>query len=992
MQRLPLLLVLVLYTFAALAQPAAYFQQEVNFRIDVQLNDSLHSLSAFEEIEYLNNSPDTLTFIWFHIWPNAYSDHPTAFWKQKLVNFEARKYFHHKENHGYIDSLDFKVEGKTAQWEYHPEHVDICKLSLASPLPPGEKITITTPFFVKIPPSDYSRLGHSGQSYQITQWYPKPAVYDQHGWHPMPYLDMGEFYSEFGRFEVNITLPAEYVVGATGNLQTKSEIDWLNRKAEEPIHIDNKTGNLYFQSSREGNKTIQYVQTDIHDFAWFANKSYQVKKSEVVLPHSGRKVTTWAMFTAYEADLWKEATKYINDAVYYYSLWNGDYPYSNCTAVEGALSAGAGMEYPTITIIGTAGDHFSLEEVIMHEVGHNWFYGMWGFNERDYPFLDEGLNTANQLRYVKTKYPDKKMYQTVLGNATEAAEKFEVATQTYADMFELAWRLTETVNLNQAINSASEDFHMVNYGFIAYQKAAHAWHYLRNYLGEKEFDRIMQVFYDEWKFKHPYPEDVEAVFERESGKDLDWFFRDVVGTTKYIDYKVKRAKDGRVLIKNKGEVASPFQLSVSDSSQGKWMEGFKGKKWFDIDFADDAKIFLDPTKSTLDVNRRNNVLDKSQLFPRVKPFKFQMVGTADNPEKSYLFFIPVVGLNGLNGLMPGMAFYNSFIPQKRFQFLAMPMFGTKNQHFAGIFTTRYLARNNVTYQLRLKQFGFCHESNTIEAKSYGRFSGLINYRVHRNKAKGTWTDFTISYVKLSDVYELGEFLNFDISHSHRDKLNPYSFHLGIELAEEFTKFSMEGKMRVNYGKHHRGFDMRIYAGYVDYPTTKMSNIYGLSLAGRGGYADYQASYLFMDRSSGDESNPGLTARQALISDGGFVSYFPDVFASRIVSTLNLKSSLPGLGGLKLFLNLGVQRDQQLEATVFLKDEGIEVPDFDGLQYETGFELSLIPDIFAIYFPVYVSEDIRDVNEAMTDNYWQKIRFTLKLNMAGRTGRVSDYLY
>ena len=131
--------------------------------------------------------------------------------------------FNDPELRGYIDSLDFKVEGNQVQWDLLPGFPDICKIILNTPLKPGDTIYITTPFHVKIPEGVTSRLGHIGESYQISQWYPKPAVYDKSGWHQMPYLDQGEFFSEFGSFDVSITLPANYVVGATGNLQNEEE-------------------------------------------------------------------------------------------------------------------------------------------------------------------------------------------------------------------------------------------------------------------------------------------------------------------------------------------------------------------------------------------------------------------------------------------------------------------------------------------------------------------------------------------------------------------------------------------------------------------------------------------------------------------------------------------------------------------------------------------------------------------------------------------------
>jgi hypothetical protein len=214
-----ILILLLLSSLGAKAQN--YFQQEVNYKIDVKLDDENHTVSAYETIEYKNNSAEELDYILFHIWPNAYKNNNTALAKQKFDGVGKYYLFSYESQQGYIDSLNFKVNGNAVKWEFDSEHIDICKLFLNEPLKPGEKITISTPFYIKIPKGNSSRFGHMDQAYCFTQWYPKPAVYDKYGWHAFPYLDMGEFYSEFGSFDVSITLPENYVVAATGNLQTE---------------------------------------------------------------------------------------------------------------------------------------------------------------------------------------------------------------------------------------------------------------------------------------------------------------------------------------------------------------------------------------------------------------------------------------------------------------------------------------------------------------------------------------------------------------------------------------------------------------------------------------------------------------------------------------------------------------------------------------------------------------------------------------------------
>ena len=329
--------------FPFISEGQEYFQQRTDYKIQVRLNDSLHQLSAFENIIYTNNSPDTLSFIYFHLWPNAYKNNSTPLAVQLLRSGQTKFYYAPVSDYGYIDSLDFKVNDKPLKWNFLKDTIDICIIELNEKLLPGRSINISTPFRVKIPGEAFSRLGRYGQSYQVTQWYPKPAVYDPLGWHKMPYLNEGEFYSEYGSFDVSITLPENYTVAATGVLQNKEELDRLNEIASETAEIkyfDKK--NNGFPKSSENFKTIRFVQDSIHDFAWFADKRFHVLKGNVVLPESKKTVTTWVYFSNIEGNLWRDAVPYVNNAVFYYSRWLGEYPYSNCTAVESALGAGGG--------------------------------------------------------------------------------------------------------------------------------------------------------------------------------------------------------------------------------------------------------------------------------------------------------------------------------------------------------------------------------------------------------------------------------------------------------------------------------------------------------------------------------------------------------------------------------------------------------------------------------------------------------------------------
>ncbi|MEO7765819.1 MAG: M1 family metallopeptidase, partial [Ferruginibacter sp.] len=499
----------------------SYWQQQVDFKIDVVLNDKENTLEGFVKMDYYNNSPDTLYYIWFHIWPNAYKNDRTAFSDQLLENGRTDFYFSNADKRGYINRLDFKVNDVVARTVDHPRHQDIIKVVLQTPLVPKSHIRVQTPFHVQLP-FNFSRGGHVGQSYQITQWFPKPAVYDRKGWHPMPYLDQGEFYSEFGNYEVQVTLPKNYIVAATGVLQDEPEKSWLNQRVKKPVICsdcnDKKKQQIdssEIPSSREI-KTIHFKQDNIHDFAWFADKRFIVYHDTLQLTN-GKIINVYSYHLPKTTDknYWAKSIQFIKNSVLTRSKWLGQYPYDVVSVAEAVMGFSGGMEYPTITSISPVDDEAALESVIEHEVGHNWNYGILATNERDHPWMDEGINTYYDNRYKAT--------ESYSGKALTINPTF-FTKRIPNDLAPTAFKAMASVKKDQPIETVSENFSEVNYGVVAYYKTGQWMKYMENTLGTQMFDSCMHEYYRRWKFKHPYPEDFKTLMEEVSGTNLDGEF------------------------------------------------------------------------------------------------------------------------------------------------------------------------------------------------------------------------------------------------------------------------------------------------------------------------------------------------------------------------------------------------------------------------------------------------------------------------------------
>jgi hypothetical protein len=514
-----------------------YWQQEVNYTIQASLNDAVHAVKGNITMEYINHSPDALNFIWIHLWPNAYKNKTTALYKQIAADKDGKARLKTFTEWGYIDSLDFKVNGTTAKTEPSPNHIDVVKLILPAPLASGGKITIATPFYTKLP-NYFSRMGHSDNYYMVTQWYPKPAVYDKEGWHPIPYLDQGEFYSEFGSFDVKITLPSAYVVAATGNLQTPAELeaykksgmanrrmlDSVTAKNDDTAGLSQAIGNLTLTKPatllNNGSKTLHYTESRIHDFAWFACKDFLIQYDTLGL--NGNVIDVFAFHHPESSKQWYNSSHFIKDAVRHYSGYLGDYAYKTVKALEGPKNqSSGGMEYPTVTLI-TSPDatQESLDAVITHEVGHNWLYGMLASNERDHAWMDEGINTYFQFRYEAEKYRS----NTIFGNDIPAEIRKLSMEDFQATIYNV---INKNIPMDDPIEMTSEKFSSKEtYGLIVYLKTAMWMYIMESAAGKQELDRAMRVYFSEWKFKHPYPSDLKAVLQREiPSKNFDAIFK-----------------------------------------------------------------------------------------------------------------------------------------------------------------------------------------------------------------------------------------------------------------------------------------------------------------------------------------------------------------------------------------------------------------------------------------------------------------------------------
>ncbi|MCF8252938.1 MAG: M1 family metallopeptidase [Bacteroidia bacterium] len=1023
MQKILVSLLITFVTFPLFSQTLpkklnqANWQQKVDYKIDLSLNDQNHSISAFEKMVYYNQSPNSLTQIYIHLWPNAYQNRNTNYAKQELLNGNTKFHFAEPNQRGWIDSLNFKVNGKEVKWQL-TDKIDIAILTLNETLLPGNSIEITTPFHVQIP-SVFSRMGQEDGIYCITQWYPKPAVYDANGWNPMPYLNQGEFYSEFGSFDVSITLPKNYLLAATGEVQDLQEKEWWLARSKNLNAIHPSNGEL---------KTLRFLQDSVHDFAWFCSKDFMSDKSEVILSN-GQKVETWIFAKTTGDTIKPKGIEFVNEGIKFYSDKVGNYPYSIAQVVITPLKAGAGMEYPTITNCDGVD-----KTTIVHEIGHNWFYGILGSNEREFPWMDESINTYYEERNGKIGEPELEPGEKIVG----------INIGNLMDQTTMLFKYASRKNIDQAGNLPSEAYTDNNYGAIIYAKNPLAFAYLQYYLGTEKFDAMMQAYYQKWKFKHPLPNDFRNHAESFTNQNLDWFFDGALGSTKKLDYKLVGVKNGLVTIKNQGDLIAPISISKleNDSLVGTfWTDGFEGEKTFNIsefnfpNSKPESKSLyrLDANKKTLDLYRQNNTYVISQGSNKYKPIVLQPIGNLENDNSKQVFWSPVYAFNMYNKSMLGIAFYNNLFPEKKNEFLFMPVYSFGSNDLNG-----YLDYSHNWYKpgkVRAIQLGFKSSrfatngiyfqttpgsdipTSVYDGISYEKFAPFVQLKLqpkHRNSlieqaiqlryvmVNEQKNSSGIFYQFGSDHFGIAElaytYQNPNVLYPSRAKAFLQS---GIQNTT-FNKLGFEFNQGFKYKKGKRkAAEIRVFLGGFAFEKTAVSGskdeYFSSKAFLQGGAKSGAFDYLYDETLIGRAESLGNIAntlnapnsgsqkiygRQIIYTEAGFRNYANVGSTNTFLSALNFTVPFP------IPIPIGVYGDMSYwqSPSGYVIVNGVAgvttsyYPSKMNFTYNGGVYFTVAKDVFTIYVPLMASSDVKGYWE--TNGYesiFSRVSFVLNLN-------------
>jgi hypothetical protein len=571
-----------------------YWQQGVSYRIRTRLIPEEARVTGSERIAYTNRSPDTLTEIALNLAQNVFAPgNPRNRPVPVTGGFELKRVV--------VQGVPVTLTARGASLTTSES------LRLAQPLAPGGTAELEIDWSFLVPEGTF-RMGRDGtELFYLAQWYPQVAVYDDlRGWVRDPYLGNGEFYLEYGDFEVEITAPAGWLVSATGVLQNASEVltpqavERLGALARDRVtHVvsreDLGAGRATAPAGAGGTLTWRFRAENVRDFAWGSSNRYVWDATVAEYKSDDGSARSSKIYTLYRPDRpnWERSAEFARHAIESHSTWY-PYPYPHMTVNEGVI--GGGMEYPMITIIGGGRTPEALYGVTSHELAHMWWPMVAGSDERNFAWIDEGFASfAEDL----------------------SSEVFFPGTAAGLNTMNGYLRIAGSDDETPSMRPTDEVGPFGNRGMAAYGKPASVFRALRTILGPAVFDDAMKAYLQRWAFKHPTPLDLFWTFEDVSRQDLDWFFYPWLYTTRVLDQAVsgveQGAGGGAVLLEDLGEIPMPAVVEVVTEDGNRSRQVVPVGEWRDRRVRMQVgrpgrvvEVVLDPEQRFPDVNRENN--------------------------------------------------------------------------------------------------------------------------------------------------------------------------------------------------------------------------------------------------------------------------------------------------------------------------------------------------------------------------------------------------
>ena len=591
--------ILILLSSLVSAQSSKYWQQHVNYTMDIDVDVTTFQYKGKQKLVYTNNSPDQLKNVYYHLYFNAFQPNSQMDIRSRNIKDPDKRvgdriYSLTPGEIGYIKVKSLKQNGKKVQFKTVGT---ILEVVLNRPIQSGQKATFEMEFDAQVPVQirRSGRNNKEGVALSMTQWYPKMAEYDFEGWHTPPYIGR-EFHGVWGNFDVTLHIDKNYVVGGSGYLQNPQEVGH---------GYEDKNKKLKQQRGKK--LTWHFKAPNVHDFTWAADPEYQ---HDILTTDNGIDLHFFYKKNLEQQYLehWKNLQPKTAELIAYFSKHIGPYPYKQYSVIQGG---DGGMEYAMCTLITGKRNFNSLFGVTNHELAHTWFQFLLASNESKHPWMDEGF----------TVYISNKAGNEILGRNRDNPHGGSYAHYNYV----------VKSNAEEPLSSHADRYHTnMAYGMGSYSKGNIFLSQLEYVIGAENVAKGLKKYFNDFSFKHPTPNDAKRSMEKVSGIHLDWYLNEWTQTTHTIDYGVKSINGNEIIIERVGKMPMPIDLEVTYKDETKELfniplQMMRGEKPTSATILDDwtfahptytfktskkvKSARIDPSGFMADINSDNNQLE-----------------------------------------------------------------------------------------------------------------------------------------------------------------------------------------------------------------------------------------------------------------------------------------------------------------------------------------------------------------------------------------------
>ncbi|WP_452223116.1 metalloprotease [Lacinutrix chionoecetis] len=917
--------------FSALSQN----KLDINATFDVENK----SINILQTIEYYNTSNIALDTIYLTDWSNSYSAKTTPLANRFTEEFKNTFHFAKEEDRGFTIINSIKENSNETTFYHLENNPDVIKVILNKSLLPNQSYTLTLNYTVQVPNDKFTRYGiTSDGDYNLRYWYITPAVFDG-DWHFFSNKDLDDAFVPKADINLQVNYPNTYTLISELDEDTTTENE-KNGSKTSVLKGENRISSKLFLNKTDTYKT---VETD-----------YFTIESNI-----------------FEENLKPADVAIITDNVAAFITENlGDYPHKKILLTQ--------IDYKKDPIYGLNllpsfvrpfSDTFQYELKILKTTLHNYLENTLLINPREDQWILDGIQTYYLIKYVEENYPDMK----ILGKLANVwgVRAFHASDLNFNDQYNFLYMHMARSNLDQPLDMPKDSLLKFNKNIANKYKAGVGLKYLDEYTDAKTIDKIILQYLAENKLKPTSSKAFENYIKQNTNKNIDWFFEDFVGSSKKIDFKIKKVEKTEdsltITIKNKQDHLMPVSLfTIKDDSvlSKQWIEGFKGFKTITIANNDADKLVLNYDTTIPERNLRNNWKSLGGFLSNNKPLQFRLFKDVEDPNYSQVFFMPEFAYNFYDGFSPGLKLYNKTILTKNFLYRLSPKYAIKSKQLVGSASVSYTDRRENSRNYRTS-YGIGGEYyNYAPNLSYTSLRPGISFsfRDPDNLRDNRKSYFNLRYILIDrEIDPTGEFetdgepkysvFNARYGQSDPNLKNFFSWNTDLQIAENFGKLSATAEFR-KLTEGNRQYNLRLFAGSFLYNKTfETTDFFSFAL-------DRPTDYLFDYDYLGRSEEAGLLSQQLIVSEGGFKSQLQPAFANQWITTANASTTIwryiMAYGDVGLVNNKGFN------------------PKF---VYDAGIRLNLVEDYFELYLPVYSNLGW----EIAQPNYDRSIRFIVTLS-------------